>query len=851
MTMSNQPVSRSESSHRWRGPAGALLVLALLAPASGAAAVPVPASAAPDAPVPASAAPAASSVPVVSPQPQHIEATGGRPVVITGKKVHVIVDDDVDVPTRDLVLGVLEDAGAYSIELLSPTDPVEGKAPVTVRVGALATADIAEELADMDVNVPSDVPPEGYVIGVQGNPLGSIVLAGVDGDGTYYAAQTLRQLVYAQDGDSRIPGVEVVDYPSMPLRGSIEGFYGAPWSHEDRLDQMRFYSHVKMNTYIYAPKDDPYHRDLWREPYPPDLLAELEELVMEATANHVRFTFALSPGAHQPAAGIVKICFTSEDDWDALIAKLQAMYEVGVRAFNIPFDDIPLNSWSCASDQDEYGSAFSQANQARAQAEFLNRVQEEFLDSREGTYPLQMTPTHYEGTADTVYRQNLRANLQQGIEVMWTGMATVPPNILISDADDIATVYGRKAFVWDNYPVNDFGTPGRLHLGPYQKREAGLSAHLTGIVLNPMNQAAASKVALFTAADFLWNEFAYDFEHSWRQSASYLAGDDEETIEALLTFFDLNHLAPTFGSSPWLPQAPELAASIADFWSLWDAGDGQAAVDGIRPHATAIAEAPDIIRAGVADPIFQADVERWLLATDLWSQAFHTSLAAAEAQLAGDDEAADALFNQARDEIEQASLIPTDPRPRPQGTIRLADGVLDVFLTNLRDPCTREDAPDTGACPVNVAVGKPATQSSTGFGGVPERAVDGNTNGNWGAGSVTHTAEDGSPEPWWQADLEEEVPIHSVHLWNRTDCCSERLSDSYVLISSEPFTSDSLAETLAQPGVTAFHEPSTAGTPTSIFADHLDLTGRYVRVQLVGNAPLSLAEVEVLSHGSG
>jgi hypothetical protein len=53
-----------------------------------------------------------------------------------------------------------------------------------------------------------------------------------------------------------------------------------------------------------------------------------------------------------------------------------------------------------------------------------------------------------------------------------------------------------------------------------------------------------------------------------------------------------------------------------------------------------------------------------------------------------------------------------------------------------------------------------------------------------------------------------------------------------------------LAATLAEPGVTAFHEPATGGRPTSI---PMSLTARYVRVQLKGTAPLSLAEVEVLT----
>nr|WP_079168341.1 GH92 family glycosyl hydrolase [Streptomyces colonosanans] len=143
----------------------------------------------------------------------------------------------------------------------------------------------------------------------------------------------------------------------------------------------------------------------------------------------------------------------------------------------------------------------------------------------------------------------------------------------------------------------------------------------------------------------------------------------------------------------------------------------------------------------------------------------------------------------------------------------------------------------------SLSYGKPATQKSTAWGGVAARAVDGNTDGNFTVGSVTHTAEDGSPEPWWQVDLGASKAISDVAVWNRSDCCSERLTDYYVLVSDTPFTSQSLATTLAQPGVTAVHRTDTAGTPTVV---PVKTTGRYVRIQLATTDPLSLAEVEVI-----
>ncbi len=106
-------------------------------------------------------------------------------------------------------------------------------------------------------------------------------------------------------------------------------------------------------------------------------------------------------------------------------------------------------------------------------------------------------------------------------------------------------------------------------------------------------------------------------------------------------------------------------------------------------------------------------------------------------------------------------------------------------------------ASNASAALVNVALGgKPASQSSTAFGGVASRAADGNTNGNYGGNSVTHTDENapGSNNPFWRIDLGATIPVESITIFNRTDCCSGRLSDiivdfydaNNVLIASSP-----------------------------------------------------------------
>ncbi|MGS2619412.1 beta-N-acetylglucosaminidase domain-containing protein [Micromonospora sp. LZ34] len=622
-------------------------------------------------PAPAAGAKPAHPLPQITPVPQQI-ARSGDDVVVPGR-VELVTGRDTDGAARQLLVDLLHRHGADRVDVVTAPS---GRAPLSIRLGPADHPHVAAALGA--TVVPGHA--EAYALNVARSdaPLGTVALGGTDAAGQYYAVQSLRQLfVPTDDGGWRIAGATVSDYPAMPLRGTIEGFYGEPWSHQERLDQLAFYGDVKANTYIYAPKDDPYHRARWREPYPPVKLAELGQLVGQAKAHHVRFTFALSPGN--------TICYSGTADRGALLAKFQAMYDIGVRAYSIPLDDIALR-FNCPEDAARYGTA-TQASVGRAQAELLSYVQAAFVETHGGTWALQTVPTQYGDLSETPYKQSWRASLDPEVVVMWTGTAVVPPRITIADAERISQLFGRKVFVWDNYPVNDYGnTRGRLLLAPYDKREAGLSDHLAGIVSNPMNQASASKVAIFGFADFTWNDRAYDPARNWREAMRYLSRGDTIATEALLVFSDLNHLAPSFGS-PWQPQAPALDAAVQAFWTAWRGGDRSGAVIGLRAYVDRIAAAPAAIRAGAVDPGFVSDASPWLDATELWGRSTQRMLDALQARIRGDKPTSDALVAQSQALMQQAQNVLVDPPDNSWGRapVRIADSVLDTFLfeTNL------------------------------------------------------------------------------------------------------------------------------------------------------------------------
>jgi hypothetical protein len=139
---------------------------------------------------------------------------------------------------------------------------------------------------------------------------------------------------------------------------------------------------------------------------------------------------------------------------------------------------------------------------------------------------------------------------------------------------------------------------------------------------------------------------------------------------------------------------------------------------------------------------------------------------------------------------------------------------------------------------VNVALNKRATQLSDHISnkGGASNAVDGITDGRWQSGSVTHTKSEGEKNPWWTVDLGEVYEISKIRIWNRTDCCAERLDNFKILVKSQP-SGESWR------GFVPGTQRNTGSNPL-VFEGNAQ--GRYVMIQLVSSSGiLSLAEVEV------
>jgi hypothetical protein len=359
--------------------------------------------------------------------------------------------------------------------------------------------------------------------------------------------------------------------PARRWLGAVEGYYGPPLAHVARLDLVRWMGTQGFTCYGYAPKDDPFHRARWREPYPDDRMAEFAELLHVGEQSGVDVALVVSPGLDWRDDG---------SDEEALAKKLVSFRDLGAKVLGVAWDDVPPGGA-------DLGRAHGRAIAAAVEAvgEGVDWV---------------TCPTDYSGMPVTPYLRAYADEVPVGVEIMWTGPGIVSPTLAADDLRRFADDLGRPVLFAENFPVNDGAMAGVLHLGPYPERDPEVVDACTGVFCNFMSRPLASRVGLGVAARW-WQDPAGDRQAQWREVVDAVPG--------------LRPLA--MASRSWVgdggPDA-ELAA-LADGVVAGDEG----AADELRSYLFAGC------RAGLDDE-WQAEVEPWLQQWDFETQAMQYAL---------------------------------------------------------------------------------------------------------------------------------------------------------------------------------------------------------------------------------
>ncbi len=357
---------------------------------------------------------------------------------------------------------------------------------------------------------------EGYVLTVtqNENKLTAKILHS-DRSGLLYALFAIRR--YCRE--NRFPLGQKKQAPKFAVRGYIEGFYGRPWSHAVRLSMLEYTASFGANTHYYGPKDDPYHRKLWREQYPETELRQLKELSDTAAKYCMEFAYCIAPG--------LSICYASETEFTALKNKILQLYGIGIRSFGLLLDDIAPELYY-EEDKQKYAST------VEAHIALINRT-DAFLQTLENCV-LTVCPTEYWGKGDSEYLCALGNGIPSHIRMFFTGSDICSKEITAQEAAYFCKNTNRQPLYWDNYPVNDAEMFMEMHLGPLIGRDPTLGAHALGEIFNCMEYAQCTKIPLATALTYLWDPEQYDPEKAYLLAVENNIPKEER--EAFILFAD-------------------------------------------------------------------------------------------------------------------------------------------------------------------------------------------------------------------------------------------------------------------------------------------------------------------------
>lgn len=427
---------------------------------------------------------------------------------------NVVVEDDIDGYTVDRLEEVLALKG-MTANYVDEIPATSGTTSLLVGVkGSGGAVDkYVEQLVSegklsyteglfekIDAYMLASIPGEGGV--------DQIIVLGKDTDAAFYGLTTLYQIFQQLEG-AKLTAFTCFDYADVATRGFIEGYYGNPWSNEDRAELMTWGGYYKLNGYFYAPKNDPKHNSNWRDLYTEDELETLIEPLAEAgNASKCRYLYALHPFMYNPITSA-----NYDETLPILQAKFEQVIDHGVRQIAILADD-----------------AANQGNDLYIQlledmTDWIHEMQAKTDADGNLLYPglkdtIVFIPVNYYGQGESWYAQ-----LPENIEVGNTGgriWGKVDNNFLSSFKSNSG---GKSPFMWVNWPCSD-NDKDALHMGGHNNFLGSdvQPGDVTGVVLNPMQQAEPSKQALFMNADFSWNLWT-STEHAdqaWEDSFSYI-----------------------------------------------------------------------------------------------------------------------------------------------------------------------------------------------------------------------------------------------------------------------------------------------------------------------------------------
>ena len=463
----------------------------------------------------------------------HEQIVTDRQIAAFTKSVNIIAESGIDDITIHRVKQVLSEHGLQPIVAKSAA-----KSGSNVFLGINGSHGLADRQATMlkvDRKVFGLKKFDRHILSLtaQGGNAAQVVIVGENTDAVFCALASLEQML--DGGTQSMPCVTIFDYADIANRGIIEGYYGVPYTAQVTKDLFRFMARYKMNTYMYGAKSDAYHSRYWDAPYPTSLTPEqvrigylsqdmMRDITATAHACKVNFIWAIHPGKAfaDPQQRNVN---------DRIMTKFESMHALGVRQFGVFVDDVGVPSERAIMD-------LCANNLSDLQHRIDARWNTPSAIPADTVKPLHYVPQLYafswvKPESRHTFFESLR-NTPDKVNIYITGrdVWSVPNN---ADLDSVRGFLGRDVSWWWNYPCNDQDNSklfvmdtytnfrDETHILSLERLEPELKG-ANSVIINPMQQGELSKIALFSVADYTWNNCAFNNQRSWEAALPAVVG---------------------------------------------------------------------------------------------------------------------------------------------------------------------------------------------------------------------------------------------------------------------------------------------------------------------------------------
>lgn len=538
----------------------------------------------------------------IYPTPQNIKYLSDSSQI--SKEANVIYDDDIDKYTQNHLKNILK---IIDVNMSVSKDIVDGK--TNILVGIYNSNDIVDQYFKTNKLIKDEKHFEkndSSILHIENN---NIVLLGKDTDAAFYGLTSLKH-IFNQSENRNVLNLHIEDYADVKGRGFIEGYYGNPWSNEDRSDLMTFGGDYKVNQYIYAPKDDPKHNEKWRELYTESELQDIKELAEAGNKAKCYYVYALHPFMHSAISFGDKY----DKDLDVIKQKLEQLMKVGVKQFSILADDAALPG----NDANNYVRLMTDIT------DWLIEKQAEYEGLKVETI---FCPNDYMGDGSSKQMQILK-NLPESVSIIETGSGGQANPFGFVSPEFTNKFYGnmeRPAYMWVNWPCTDFYSndnfQDRDHLimgGATDVLKPKVNPQtIDGVILNPMQQSEPSKEAIFTNADYAWNIWQSEekYDEVWDDSFHFMDHGTVEQTEASIALREISkHMISS--SSYRSEESVDLKDRLNKFYEDLNSGkDIKLQVEDIKNEFTKLQKSAETYKNNPGNERTRAQIVYWL---DCW-----------------------------------------------------------------------------------------------------------------------------------------------------------------------------------------------------------------------------------------